>query len=159
ATYFELAEQSRLPDKLYNTSVFGSALALCDGRLDDAEALAEQATLYENEMRAPPSGTYGIQLFGIRREQGRLDELSPLLDLMSGELEYAGAWRPGLVALLAELGRDEEARAELNRLRADGFESAVSDFSLPSLVYLTDACWALDDSESARPLYERLRPL
>jgi class 3 adenylate cyclase/tetratricopeptide (TPR) repeat protein len=157
--YRELAQESRLPDKLYNSTLFASALALCDGRLDDAEAFAEQAAVYEDEMRAPPSGSYGIQLFGIRREQGRLGELTPLLDLMSAKQQNAWAWRPGYVALLVELGRQEEARAEMSRLRADGFESVARDFSVPSLVYLTDACWALGDAESAALLYDALRPL
>jgi class 3 adenylate cyclase/tetratricopeptide (TPR) repeat protein len=158
-TYRRLVDESRQPVKLYSAEVFGSALALCDGRLDDAEAMAERAARYEEEMRAPPSGSYGIQLFGIRREQGRLEELRPIVHMLGEGETTSWAWRPGLVALLVELALDEEARAEMARLRADDFESVVREFSVPSLVYLADACSALADRESAGPLYKGLSPL
>ncbi len=59
------------------------------------------------------SGIYGIQMFGIRREQGRLAELAPAVRILAGEVDREGPWRPGLVAVLAELGMEDEARREL----------------------------------------------
>ena len=66
------------------------------------------------------SGIYGIQMFGIRREQGRLAELAPVVRILAGEADREGPWRPGLVAVLAELGMEREARRELGAARRRG---------------------------------------
>ena len=82
-------------------------------------------------------------MFSIRREQGRLDELAPVVRLLAGERAPDGAWRPGLAALLAELGMEAEARRELARLVAEGLDALRASLWLASLTYLTDACAAL----------------
>ena len=69
-----------------------------------------------------------------------------------------GAWRPGLVALLAELGMDDEARHELARIRARGLEPFREALWLASLTYLTDACAAVGDEELAALLRPELEP-
>ena len=68
------------------------------------------------------SGTYAIQMFGLRREQGRLAELAPVVRLLDAETRD-GAWGPGLAALLAELGMDDDARRELAPILDDGIGS------------------------------------
>ena len=95
-----------------------------------------------------PSGTHGLQMFSIRREQGRLAELAPLVRLLDGAARD-DAWRPGLVALLAELGMRDEAEAELRRVLAGGLGPLRASLWLASLVYLTDAAALLDDAEAA----------
>jgi class 3 adenylate cyclase/DNA-binding CsgD family transcriptional regulator/tetratricopeptide (TPR) repeat protein len=157
------AEEARQPLWRNGAALFGSAFALCDGKLDEAEALAEEAEEWTRSMSlptsAPTSGEYGVQLFGIRREQGRLDELRPIVELLAGSPDKAEAWRPGLVALLVEIGMEDAARAELERMRADAFWSVTGALGTAALVYLTDACAALRDVESAAHLYPRLEPL
>ena len=153
------AEQGQEPVKLNAAAVFGSAFALCDGKLGEAEALAEEAEEWTRLMRFPISGEYGVQLFGIRREQGRLAELQPFVQILATSEQAASAWRPGLVALLVELGMVDEARAELERLRVDGFVGVAGELSSASLVYLADAASALGDAESAELLYPLLEPL
>jgi class 3 adenylate cyclase/DNA-binding CsgD family transcriptional regulator/tetratricopeptide (TPR) repeat protein len=154
-----VAEEARQPVKRNAAALFGSALALCDGKLEEAEALAEEAEEWTRVMRLPTSGEYGVQLFGIRREQGRLEELRPIVELLARSPEGAGSWRPGFAALLVELGMGEEARAELERMRADEFRKVTAALGTAALVYLTDACSALGDAESASVLYPRLEPL
>ena len=153
------AEQGQEPIKLYTAALFSSALALCDGRLDEAEALAEEAEEWTRLMRIPVSGEYGVQLFGIRREQGRLAELRPFVQILATSEQAASAWRPGFVALLVELGLEDEARAELERLRMDGFVGVAGELSTASLVYLADAASGLGDAESTKLLYPLLEPL
>jgi DNA-binding CsgD family transcriptional regulator len=155
------AEQTRQPFQLYTAEALGSAVALCDGRLAEAEAMAQRAWTWTRHMAGPlPSAEYGLILFGLRREQGRLAELKPLIDLMGREGTMASAWRPGLIALLTELGMHEQARAELSRLRADGFASIRHDgLRTAALSYLADACAALSDARSAPLLYQELEPL
>ena len=99
------------------------------------------------------SGVYGIQMFSIRREQGRLAELAPVdQDPRRRRRPGQGPWRPGLVALLAELGMEAEARRELARVAADGLEPLPRSRSgSASLTYLTDACAALGDEADGGP--------
>jgi len=156
----EIAERTREPFHQYFTNQIGSAIALCDGRLDDAERMAERSLEWTRLLsgRVEPA-VHGLQLFGIRREQGRLSELEPLIRLVLDRDQRGWIWRPGLVALLVELGMEDEARAELDELRADGFAGIVRAFSAASLAYVTDACAAIGDVESARHAYDALRPL
>ena len=63
---------------------------------------------------------YGIQMFGIRREQGRLAELAPVARVLAAGERMRGVWRPAFAALLAELGMEDEARRELARVHREG---------------------------------------
>ena len=72
------------------------------------------------------SGVYGIQMFSVRREQGRLAELAPVIRVLASGDGPAGAWRPGLAVVLSELGMEDEARRELGRIREAGLETLRS---------------------------------
>ena len=45
--------------------------------------------------------------------------------LLVGGDAPGGAWRPGLAALLAELGLEAETRRELDDIRREGFEDCA----------------------------------
>jgi DNA-binding CsgD family transcriptional regulator len=105
------------------------------------------------------SGIHGIQMFGVRREQGRLAELAPVVRILAGEADREGPWRPGLVAVLAELGMEREARRELAKLAAEGIDGFQASLWLATLAYLTDACAALGDEAMAAIVYPELEPL
>ena len=97
-----------------------SAIALCEGRLADTEAAAQRSHEWSTLLTGrEESGVFGIQMFGVRREQGRLAEVAPVIRLLAGGAGD-GSWRPGLVSLLAEIGLEEEAGSELARIAADG---------------------------------------
>ena len=139
---------------------YASTLALCDGRLADAEASAHRSHEWARLLTGrPPSGIHGIQMFSIRREQDRLDELSGVMRLLVGGDAPGGAWRPGLAALLAELGLEAETRRELDDIRREGFDALRASLWLASLTYLADACSAVGDAELAALLYPELAPL
>jgi hypothetical protein len=68
-----LAVRLRQPFALHFVDQYASTLALCFGRLAEAEAAARRSHQWSRLLTArPASGTYGIQMFGIRREQGAL---------------------------------------------------------------------------------------
>jgi len=139
---------------------YASAVALCDGRLDEAEALAQRSHEWSRLLTGrDASGVYGIQMFSVRREQGRLAELAPVVRILAADATRDGPWRPGLVALYAELGMEVEARRELSRLVADGLEPFRDSLWLASLAYLADACAALGDEALAALVYPELQPL
>jgi DNA-binding CsgD family transcriptional regulator len=156
----ETAEQTAQPFMLHVSAHYGAAMALCDGRLDDADALAGRSHDWSRLLTGrEASGVHGIQMFGIRREQGRLAELAPVIRLLAGQPGSSGPWRPGLVSVLVELGMDDAARQELERVRADGLDVLRESLWLASLTYLTDACAALGDAATAALIYPELEPL
>jgi DNA-binding CsgD family transcriptional regulator/tetratricopeptide (TPR) repeat protein len=156
----ETAEQTAQPFMLHVAAHYGSAIALCDGRLELAEAMAVRSHEWSNLLAGRDAlGIYGIQMFGIRREQGRLAELAPVIRVLGSQDRSTGPWRPGLVSVLVELGMDTEARRELSRVAAEGLDGFRERLWIASLTYLTDACTALGDEATAALVYPELEPL
>jgi len=160
AALAEMAEETAQPFMLHVAEHYRSALALADGRLAEAEERAirshEWGTLLTGRN---PSGSYGIQMFGVRREQGRLAGLAPAMRVLAADSRRSGPWTPGLVALLAELGMEGEARRELGRIAAEGLEPFRQSLWMASLAYLADAAALLRDETIATLLYLELEPL
>ena len=123
ATVTEMAQRVRQPFILYVAEQYNSALALLEGRFRDAETAAERSREWGRLLRGrEASGSYGIQMFAIRREQGRLAELAPAARSLAAAKGGDGAWRPAFAALLAELGMDEEVERQLAHVRREGLE-------------------------------------
>jgi DNA-binding CsgD family transcriptional regulator len=160
AALLETAEQTAQPFIIHVAEHYGSAIALCDGRLEEAEARARRSHEWSLLLTGrDASGVYGIQMFSVQRERGRLAELAPVVRILAGEATREGPWRPGLAALLAELGMEVEARRELSRLVADGLEPFRESLWLASLAYMADAAAALGDEVVAALVYPELEPL
>ena len=160
AEVLELALRLRQPFTVHVAEHDASMLALCFGRLVDAEAAALRSHEWSRLLTGrDASGTYGIQMFGIRREQGRLAELAPAIRSVASGGQSSDVWRPGLAALLAELGMKDEARRELARVRTEGFDALRSKLWMATLTYLTDACAAVGDDALAAMVYPELAPL
>jgi len=154
-----IAERTAQPFMLHVTELYRASIALCDGRLAEAEAMAGRSHEWSRLLTGrDASAAYGIQMFGIRREQGRLAELAPAVRILAGEAGRDGPWRPGLAVLLAELGMEEEARRELARLTAEGLDRFRDTLWLAALAYLADAAAALDDEATAALVYSELEP-
>ncbi len=151
-----LVQRSNEPFFLHVAEHYRAALALCDGDLDAAERGAIQSRDWGMLLTGrDASGPYGIQMFGIRREQGRLAELAPAVRLLDARTRD-GAWRPGLAVVLAELGMADEARAALHHVLDDGLGALRSSLWIASLVYMADAAALLDDRDAAAVLYPEL---
>ena len=58
-------------------------------------------------------GPYGVQMYLVQREAGRLEAVRPLI---TGEESPAQRWAPGLLALYTELGLEQPARRLLRWL-------------------------------------------
>ena len=156
----EIAEITRQPFYLHVAQHYGAAIALSDGHLEASEQMARRS---EQEGRLltgrDASGTYGIQMFSLRREQGRLAELASVIRILGSSKRAYGPWRPGLASLLVELGMEAEARRELARLLSEGLEAFRESLWLASLTYITDACASLGDEATAALVYPELAPL
>ena len=160
ATVHALAVRLRQPFTLHVAEHYASAIALCVGRLADAEAAANRSHEWSHLLTGrAATGAHGIQMFGIRREQGRLAELAPVLRVVSAGERLRGAWRPAFAALLAELGMEDEARRELAQVREEGLAPYRSTLWVASLSYLADACTLVGDEAMAEAIYAQLAPL
>ena len=93
AVVYEMASRVGQPFIIHVAEHYRSAIALCDGRLAEAEATAERSFEWGRLLTGrDPSGSYGVQMFGIRREQGRLAELAPVVRILAAR---TGRQAPG----------------------------------------------------------------
>jgi len=135
-------------------------LALFLGQFDESDRYAKAALEFGKRMPSIDAvGVYGVQMFSLRRAQGRLAELAPLVEHFVRTTPAAATWRPGLAVIYAELDRRDEARAEFETLAADGFEGLARDaLWLMCIAYLADVCTFLGDAARAATLYRLLAP-
>jgi len=136
------------------------AEAINTGRFTEAERLAGEAHAIGQPLGVDNvDGVLGVQMFTIRREQGRLGELAPLVRYFVEQHGAGAAWRPGLALIYSDLGQRSEAAGEFELLAEDGFRSVPAD-SLwqASLCYLAEVCDYLQDAQRAEVLYELLQP-
>jgi tetratricopeptide (TPR) repeat protein len=157
--YGELSEKYQLSNFTWGLRCANTMRAMLHGEFSDAERLANHA--YESGSEAHgelATGVYGVQMFTIRREQGRLAEVAPVVRRFVDENPGDAAWRPGLALIASDLGFAEAARKTFD-------EMAVAGFALPAdakrgltLSYLAEVCARLGDATRAEWLYQALLP-
>jgi DNA-binding SARP family transcriptional activator len=154
----ELSERAGQPWLARAVAQHDALFTLCDGRLDAAEAAANRSDEMPRRIDGVSSAVYGIQMFSIRREQGRLAEIAPVVRLISsGQADADSVWRPALAVLLAEIGDVEAARHELKALvDADLAAIVQGGIGVGGLSYAADACALIEDAALAAPIYEQL---
>jgi tetratricopeptide (TPR) repeat protein len=149
----------------------GSARALCPatsaeamramlyGDFAEAERLAEAALeLGRDSLGESATGVYGVQMFTIRREQGRLGEVAPLLRRFLDENPRDTGWRPGLALIASDLGFEQAARKAFEDLAAGGFSFPIDAKWTLTISYLAEVCTRLGDVDRAEQLYQLLLP-
>jgi class 3 adenylate cyclase/tetratricopeptide (TPR) repeat protein len=133
--------------------------AILLGEFAEAGRLADRALgigeLVQGEMA---TGVYGVQMFTIRREQGRLAEVAPLFRRFLDENPRNAAWRPGLAVIASDLGFEEAARKAFAEMAAAGFGFPADAKRSLTLSYLAEVCTRLGDALEAERLYEQLLP-
>jgi tetratricopeptide (TPR) repeat protein len=134
--------------------------ALMLGDFAASERLAEEASALGQRLQTQnSSGIFALQMFTLRREQGRLKELEPVVRYFIQQGGAAAAWRPGLALIYAELGFAPEAREQFEILAQRNFADVPRDgLWMASMTYLTDICNFLGDDRRAAMLYDLLAP-
>lgn len=135
-------------------------LIINEGRFAEAEREARK-NLVAGRCFSPDhaEGVFGVQMFTLRREQGRLGELLPVLRHFVATTPRTATWRPALALVYAELDKDEEARTEFEYLVADDLRTVPRDgMWQTSITYLAEVCIRLDAAEHAGTLYRHLSP-
>jgi len=154
------AEELEQPFYLWRAAISLASRALLEGRLEEAERLARE--VLDRGQRAQAQGTalvFAAQMFAVRREQGRLDELEPIFRAFVQQYPRLHASRCTLADLYRELGREADARREFERLAANDFADLPQDeVWLTAVTLLSEVCSFLGDARRAGALYRILLP-
>jgi hypothetical protein len=154
AVLTQLVEELRQPFYLYIHATFRAMRAIFAGRFEEGERLAQQALAIGQRLRGQDAlGIFGVQMFTLRREQGRLQELAPVVRRFVQMSPESSTWRPGLALIYSELGFEQETRTEFEHLAAHDFADIPRDARwVACLVYLSEVCTFLGDARrAARP--------
>ena len=138
---------------------FEVSVAIGEGRFDDAETSAARALEAGRRVGEDKAiGAYGMMMFCVRREQGRLQEALPMLEKFVREAPRANHWRPGLALLYAELDMRETCRAEFDSLPWHRATLPPTDGATMTIVTLVaEVCVYLGDAKRAEMLYNLLQ--
>jgi len=146
--------------EVWRSWVGEGALALLQGRFHDVDDAASRAL----DVGRPVFGAfavaiYGLQLYALRRDQGRLAEMEAplrgLLERIWAQPIQAPAIHAGLAYLYLETDRLDDAAAELERILADGRYRRL-EAGVITVAHLSELAAALDDRTLAAELYDRL---
>jgi DNA-binding winged helix-turn-helix (wHTH) protein/tetratricopeptide (TPR) repeat protein len=158
--YVEVVEELGQPFFLWMSGALRGMRALLDGRLLEAERLAQETLDLGQSFSTPNAfSVFAVQLFCVRQEQGRLHELESVLHHVIDERQVFPGLRAGLAAIHTQMGRPNETRDVLEQLMADDFADVPRDHHwLSALGGLTPACVFLADEARAHQLYDALEP-
>lgn len=130
-------------------------LAILEGDLLAAETLAGRSLEIGKQTHGEQvEGVYGLQMFSIRREQGRLIEVAPVIKRFVDENPDEATWAPGFALVAADLGYLEPARKRLKMLAETGFALPFDAKRSASLSYIAEVAAAVGDQDAAARLYE-----
>jgi class 3 adenylate cyclase len=151
---------TRTPFGQWATFLHRTMRAFFDGRLDEVEALARDA-LTAGQRVDPETATlaWAIQTVTLFYEVGRLTEIEQSLRVFAEQFPAIPGFGWSLPVVLAETSREDEARAEFQRLAANDFADLPRDgFWLAVMYPIVTTCVAVGDTRHAAMLYDLLLP-
>ncbi|MCZ4316186.1 AAA family ATPase [Comamonadaceae bacterium G21597-S1] len=153
-----LAEQSRSPYLMALCRHTEALLAINEGRFAQAETWAIEALHSGRRItRDQAASAYGMQMFCLRREQGRLGEALPVLRHFVQSTPEAQQWPPGLALLYAELDMRAECQAQFDNLPWHTAMRPARDASTLTIIFFAaEICVYLHDVARAATLYPLL---
>jgi tetratricopeptide (TPR) repeat protein len=155
----QLAQELRQPAQLWFAAVNGAKLALFTGRFEDAEdAIHEAVALGRQTQSANAQMAFDLQMYALRRERGGLGEVVEVVARAVDEYPAYPVWPYVLCDVLAELGREDDARRAFEALAAGGFPFYLEMQWLFGMSLAADACRYLGDVERAGTLLKLLQP-
>jgi hypothetical protein len=134
--------------------------AIFAGHFEEGERLAQEALAIGQRLRGQDAlGVFGVQMFTLRREQGRLQEVAAAVRHFVRMSPEPSRWRPGLALIYSELGYKNEARAEFEVTAAYDLADIPRDgMWVTCMMYLAEVCAFLGDACRAALLYQALLP-
>jgi DNA-binding SARP family transcriptional activator len=155
-----LARRLRQPAQEWLVIQYRALFALLDGRhveaqawISDAHARGERAQSWNATV------TYRLQMYVLRRQQGRLEEIEDIVSRAVADYPTYPIWRCVFAQVQAELGHTGEAREALDAIAVDGYAGLPFDEEwLVSIGLLAEAASVLGDADRAQELYALLLP-
>ena len=156
AAYDAAVDRSRVWSGRWYGLTVRAARALAEARFDAAERMVVESFAHRRDETTPLIiGVFATQLFWLRREQGRLQEVEHLRRHQSPRLPF----KVLRTLLEAELGNVDAARQELTEILEHYMEEITWDFTYLYIVStLAESCIAMKDERYARRMYDMLRP-
>jgi tetratricopeptide (TPR) repeat protein len=160
AALARLADELRQPSQNAFATAYRALLAMLAGDFAEAEGFtAELLRVAERSQIWSAEVAYHLQVYALRREQGRLEEIQDFVRSSGERYSTYPIWRCVVALTAAELGRTAEGHQALEALAADGFAQLPFDETwLASMALLAEAASALGDAEHAAVLYDLLLP-
>jgi hypothetical protein len=154
------AEELRLPVLRWLVTVMRGTLAALAGQVADAEKLAFEAFEQSQATDQPDAVTwFGVQLYMVRYEQGRLTELVDMAHARIATAPRLYTWHASLAMSLTELDRFEEAAGVVRGLLDVGYPQRRGEpHWIIGMACLGSAVAALGDPADAAAVYEPLLP-
>ena len=155
-----LAKELRQP--LFHSIAVGwrGTRAELAGDVELAERCAEECLRHGQRAHTQDAvSTWAAKLFMLRRRQGRLAELTPIVERLARVGARGTGWLSALALIHAEAGDTDAARAIYESELAgdtDGLPRGM--FRLTTVALLSELCAKLGDAGRARSLYTALTP-
>ena len=155
-----LGAELRQPAQRWHVGTGETMLALMEGRFEEAERLvAETLAVGQRAESWNAAVSHRLELFVLRREQGRLAELEDTIRRSVHEYPSLPRFPCALAHLYGELGRERDARAALSLIVSRDLAREYLDAEwLFTISLLADPCARLGDREGAERLYSMLLP-
>jgi DNA-binding SARP family transcriptional activator len=155
-----LAEELGQPSQHWIAAVYRAMLLLLEGRLGEADVvIAEARSLGERAQSWSAAVSYGLQLYVLRREQGRIEEVEELVRRSVQEYPTYLIWKCVLARMTAELGQEAEARAAFGELVSEeGITLPFDEEWSVSVALLAETARSLGDAKRAAVIYDALEP-
>jgi len=153
-----LAGELRQPACSGQVQIFRATWAALEGRFEEAERLATD-TLSSRWLGRAVEGIFGLQLYGMRVAQGRLDEMLDPIRALAALNPGIPAMRCGVAYMHARLGHEDDARAEVEQVLAAGIDALPRDTGfLRAICELGEACALIGDLERVDLIYRTVLP-
>ena len=159
--YSRGAATLREPNFLRFATIRHAMRLLLAGRFDEVEPLLEGHAPHRarHELEQNTIQAFAVVTFTLRRLQGRAEEVDAAFPEFAAQYPAVPAWRTGLALLHVEMGRLDEARAELDALVADDFAAVPRDANwVVSLANLSEVAHRVGAREHAAAIYEEVVP-
>ena len=156
----QLARELRQPAQEWYVAEVQASSTLLTGHLDDGESQIEHALeIGERALSWNARVSYRLQMYVLRRHQGRLAEVEDMVRRSVSEHPTYLIWDCVMAHVAAVLELEAEARDLVDRHRLQEFASLRFDeMWLGSMALLADAACSLRHVEGAAALYPRLLP-
>lgn len=133
--------------------------AILDGDFQAAEKFSNTAfDLGQKTHGDAMEGVHGMQMFTIRREQGRLAQIAPVIKKMLDDDPSDAAWKPGFAIVASDLGHIKASQRMLREMAEHDFFFALDAKYSTTLAYLAEISAISNDRDLSERLYDLLHP-